>query len=85
MPNIVPTIGRLVYFKTRGSKDGVYAPTIFPGIVTKIYSDTLISLVTFGEAGIRFELQIEQGDQPGQWDWMPFQKDQQARLAPEPK
>jgi hypothetical protein len=24
----------------------------------------------------------KQGGEPGQWDWMPFQKDQQARLAP---
>ena len=79
---IKPTVGRVVYFKTRGSADGVYPPVDFASIITKVYSDTVISLVCFGEAGIRFETSVEQGEKPGNWDWMPFQKDQQARMAP---
>ena len=79
--NIKPTVGRVVYFKTRGSADGVYPPTDFASIITKVYSDTKISLVTFGEAGVRFEINVEQGQEGGQWDWMPFQKDQQARVV----
>jgi hypothetical protein len=71
---IVPTVGRVVYYKTRGSADGVFPPTDFASIITKVYSDTCVSLVTFGENGSRFEVKVEQGDQPGQWDWMPFQK-----------
>lgn len=79
---VLPTVGRMVYFKTRGSADGVYPPTDFAAIITKVYEDNIVSLVTFGEAGMRFEIKVEQGELVGQWDWMPFQKDQQARLAP---
>lgn len=79
---IKPTVGRIVYFKTRGSADGVFPPVEFASMITKVYSDTKVSLVTFGEAGIRFEIAVEKGQEPGQWDWMPFQKDQVARMAP---
>lgn len=84
MPDsIKPTVGRVVYFKTRGSLDGKFPPTEFASIITKVYSDTEVSLVTFGECGSRYELNVYQGQNGGQWDWMPFQKDQQARLAKE--
>lgn len=80
-PHIEPTVGRMVYFKTRGSSDGVFPPMNFASIITVVHSDTCVSLATFGEQGLRFETKVEKGDQGGQWDWMPFQKDQQARLA----
>ncbi len=71
-----PTVGRVVYFKTRGSLDGVYPPRDFAAIVTRVYEDGDISLVTFGETGVRFEIKVSQGQEGGQWDWMPFQKAQ---------
>lgn len=71
---IIPTVGRMVYYKTRGSADGVYPPMEFASIITKVYKGGVVSLVTFGEQGMRFELKVKQGDQPGQWDWMPYQK-----------
>lgn len=80
MSNIKPTVGRVVYFKTRGSLDGKFPPTEFASMITKVYKGNVVSLVTFGEAGMRFEVKVKQGQEAGQWDWMPFQKDQQARL-----
>ena len=83
MGNILPTVGRMVYFKTRGSLDGVFPPTDFAAIITAVsLNGNTVCLVTFGTGGMRFELNVEQGQEPGQWDWMPFQKDQAARLAP---
>lgn len=82
---IKPTVGRMVYFKTRGSLDGVFPPRDFAAIITRVYENTNVSLASFGETGIRFELNVTQGQEPGQWDWMPFQKDQVARLAKENK
>jgi hypothetical protein len=35
--------------------------------------------------GIFFSDWLDQGQEGGQWDWMPFQKDQQARLGYETK
>ena len=80
-PKLVPTVGRMVYFKTRGSLDGVFPPRDFAAIVTRVYEDGDISVMSIGEAGVRFEVKIKQGQEPGQWDWMPFQKDQQLRAG----
>lgn len=80
-----PTVGRMVYFKTRGSADGVYPPVDFASIITAVHEESdemAVDLVCFGPSGIRFEHGVMKGGQPGEWDWMPFQKDQQARLAP---
>jgi hypothetical protein len=82
MGNITPTVGRVVYFKTRGSADGVYPPTNFAAIITNVSPEGTVNLVCFGDTGLRFELKVTQGEAPGQWDWMPFQKDQAARLVP---
>lgn len=83
---IKPTVGRIVYYKTRGSADGVFPPTDFASIVTQVHSDigdgTTVDLVTFGPTGMRFEVGVAQGSVAGNWDWMPFQKDQAARMAP---
>lgn len=67
-----PTIGRIVHYKTRGSADGAYPPTNFAAMITKVYSDNCVSLVTFGESGFRFEMSVQRGDQPGQWHWPEF-------------
>lgn len=75
-----PTVGRIVYYKTRGSADGAYAPTDFAAIVTGVHEDGTLSLCTFGVSGLRFEVSVMQGDEPGQWNWMPFQRDQQKRV-----
>ena len=83
MSNIKPTVGRIVYFKSRGSLDGVFPPRDVAAIVTRIYGDGDISVMSFYETGTRHEVKISQGQENGQWDWMPFQKDQQARLAKE--
>lgn len=83
--NLVPTVGRVVYFKARGSADGVFPPRDFAAIVTRVYEDGDVSVVSFSEMGIRFEEKIKQGSEGGCWDWMPYQKDQQARLSAEEK
>ena len=70
----------MVYFKTRGSADGKFPPCDFASIITKVYPGNVVSLATFGEAGLRFETKVKKGEAPGYWDWMPFQKNQQARL-----
>lgn len=84
-----PTVGRNVYYKSRGSADGIYPPQDFAAIITNVHTaetTTLdnqfeVSLVTFSESGIRFEKNVPQGQEPGMWDWMPFQKDQQMRAG----
>lgn len=69
---MTPTIGRIVHFKTRGSADGVYPPTNFAAMITKVYTNDCVSLVTFGESGFRFETSVMQGNDVGQWHWPEF-------------
>lgn len=85
MGTITPTVGRMVYYKARGSADGVFPKKDRAGVITDI-SETAdgknVRLCVMNPEGLFFTDWLEQGQEGGQWDWMPFQKDQQARLAP---
>lgn len=77
----------MVYYKSRGSADGVY-PSLDRAAVVTAVDNTIapeywrVTLCVFNPEGLFFTDLLEQGQEPGQWDWMPFQKDQAARLAP---
>jgi hypothetical protein len=65
-----PTVGRIVHYKTRGSADGVFPPTAFAAIVTQVHEGSMYAdLVTFGPSGMRFETNVEYGNDAGQWAW----------------
>lgn len=82
-PIIKPTVGRIVLYKSKLMSGENAAEDIFqPAIVTEVISDTVISVCVFLVNGTAFVQSVEQGQECGQWDWMPFQKDQQARLVP---
>lgn len=42
----------------------------------------MVRLFVMNPEGCFFTDWLSQGQEGGQWDWMPFQKDQQARMAP---
>lgn len=73
---IIPTVGRSVHFNSRGSKDGEFPPRVFAAIITRVYDDETVSVRSFSETGERSEIKITRGSNPGQWDWMPYQKGQ---------
>lgn len=77
-----PTVGRIVYYKARGSADGVFPKVDRAAIVTDVETKdvTMVRVCVFNPEGLFFSGWIGQGQEGGQWDWMPFQKDQQARL-----
>lgn len=85
---IKPTVGRNVYYKARGSADGVFPKTDRAAIVTDVREggapETVIlqvRLCVMNPEGLFFTGWLDQGQEGGQWDWMPFQKDQQARVS----
>ena len=82
-PAIKPTVGRMVYYKARGSADGVFPKVDRAAIVTDVRDEreTQVRLAVMNPEGLFFSGWLNQGQEGGQWDWMPFQKDQQARLA----
>ncbi len=94
--NIAPTVGRVVYYKARGSADGVFPKVDRASIVTdvRIIPEAIdasngsvipsyheVRLCVMNPEGLFFTAWLSQGQEGGQWDWMPFQKDQVARMA----
>lgn len=78
-----PTVGRIVYYKSRGSADGKFPPADRAAIVTDVSESEvskgaprhfMVRLAVFNPEGMFFTDWLEQGESGGQWDWMPFQK-----------
>lgn len=89
---VKPTVGRMVYYKARGSADGKFPKVDRAAIVTDVRNVQSVKdgaqclhvrLAVINPEGLFFSDWLEQGQEGGEWDWMPFQKDQQARLAKE--
>lgn len=85
---IKPTVGRVVYYKARGSADGVFPKVDRAAVITDVRPLSTedagqlyeVRLCVMNPEGLFFTAWLRQGQEGGQWDWMPFQKDQQARL-----
>jgi len=86
---MIPTVGRVVYYKARGSADGVFPKKDRAAMVTDVMEifDEMnlpaghkVRLAVFNPEGLFFSDWLSQGQEGGQWDWMPFQK-QQASLG----
>lgn len=82
---ILPTVGRMVYYKARGSADGVFPKVDRAAVITEVIDAEkgIVALCVLNPNGTYFNPSVQQGQEGGEWDWMPFQKDQQARLAKE--
>ncbi len=87
---IKPTVGRMVYYKARGSADGVFPKVDRAAVVTDVRfvadvpetEQNQVRLCVMNPEGLYFTDWLYQGQNGGNWDWMPFQKDQAARMAP---
>ena len=78
---ITPTVGRLVYYKSYGTPGGEYPSTDRAAIITAVHDAITVDLCVLNPEGLFFNHRVTQGHAGGHWDWMPFQKDQAARLA----
>lgn len=75
----------MVYYKARGSADGKFPKTDRAAIVTDVREAFPIDpsghdihyelrLCVINPEGLFFSDWLSQGQEGGQWDWMPFQK-----------
>lgn len=72
---IIPTIGRIVLVKCDSNYvDG--NPEIFPAIITCVHNKEMINVAVFKHFTTEHLTSIHQGEEIGQWDWMPYQKGQ---------
>lgn len=80
----------MVYYKAYGTPNGEFPAgvdraaciTEVRGTPNDVKSKFQVRLCIMNPTGLFFSDWLWQGQEPGQWDWMPFQKDQQARMAP---
>jgi hypothetical protein len=67
-----PSIGRVVHYLSRGSKDGFYQPESRAAIVTEVQTAEVVSLCILNPTGMFFTQNVSYGGEPGQWIWPPF-------------
>lgn len=73
---MIPTVGRIVYYKSFGSPNGEFKPEDRAAIITAVHNATCVDLCVFNPTGQYFNQKCTQGQNGGQWDWMPYQKGQ---------
>ena len=76
----------MVYYKARGSAGGVFPKKDRAAVVTDVRemigeNNFQLRLCVMNPEGLFFTDWLSQGQEGGQWDWMPFQKDQQKRYG----
>ena len=82
---IPPTIGRKVWYRSRPGDGAVYdANQPFDATVVHVWSDECVNLVISDHQGNQFvktsvTLAQDREAQPGECEWMPYQKGQAAK------
>lgn len=78
MTRIVPTVGRMVYYKSYGTPGGEFPSVDRSATITEVIDaeNDIVSLCVFNPTGLFFNQNVKRGDKPGMWDWMPYQKEQ---------
>lgn len=72
---IIPTVGRVVYYKPTEKDPFHNSAEILPAIITAVFSDEMINVKVINDGDQDFwKTSIKIGQEKGQWDWMPFQK-----------
>lgn len=79
MPEIKPFVGQIVYYKARGSADGVFPKVDRAAIVTDV-QETFDSGVATGQFEVRvavlnpeglfFSAWLKKGQEGGEWDYI---------------
>lgn len=68
----------------RHTGNNAQAGDLMPTLVVKVWEGNKINGQVFLDGNdTLWVTSVQQGPEAGQWDWMPFQKDQQARLPKE--
>jgi hypothetical protein len=73
---MIPTVGRIVYYKSYGTPGGELDSEDRAAIITQVHNETCVGLCVLNPNGMYFNPTVTQGNASGQWDWMPYQKEQ---------
>lgn len=76
MTRQVPSVGRIVHYRSRGSADGAFQPQCVAAIITLVWDDDgdgqEVGLSVLNPAGLFFAERIrhdQEGLSPGSWHW----------------
>lgn len=79
MPQIIPVIGQLVYYKARGSADGKFPKTNRTALITDVLHTqetpespivSKVRVAVLNPEGLFFSDWLDQGQESGQWDFV---------------
>lgn len=76
---MIPTVGRLVYYKSYGTPGGEYKSVDRAAVITQVHNEKCVDLCVLNPTGLFFNTSVVQGSEGGQWDWMDYQKGQAAK------
>ena len=80
---IIPTIGRIVWYKPLPSEMLFQHDQHYPGIISHVWDTREVTLAIFNESGLPFQKRVvlaqDRDAVPGEAEWMTFQKDQAAK------
>ena len=78
----------MVYYKSYGTPNGEYPSVDRAAVITAVHREdketpaiTSVDLCVMNPEGMFFNKKVKQGQNGGQWGWIPSQEDQQARLG----
>lgn len=66
-----PSVGRIVHYTSYGTPGGEFQSEARAAIITGVVDDTTVHLCVLNPTGMFFNLDVRQGDGPGQWNWPP--------------
>lgn len=76
MTQQVPSVGRIVHYRSYGTPKGEFSSTCRAAIITEVDKpgdpDSPVGICAINPTGIFFNQHIQHGDQPGQWHWPEF-------------
>lgn len=67
----VPSVGRIVHYRSYGTPGGEYPSEVRAAIITRVHSEECVDLCVFNPTGMFFNTSVTKGDGPGQWNWPP--------------
>ena len=70
MPVQLPSVGRVVHYRSYGTPGGEFAPECRAAVVTGVVNDTTVHLAVLNPTGMFFNTNVELGETAGgTWHW----------------
>ena len=66
-----PSVGRIVHYQSYGTPNGEFKSQPRAAVITEVVDDSTVHLCVLNPTGQFFNLNVKQGDGPGQWNWPP--------------